>query len=95
MATAHISEDARALLRAAGDVVAASSPQAELSGEWIRLDMPAAGERAGMPVGSARYHDALWELEHESMIAQDPITRQITGGTAYILLGPGRAFLGL
>jgi hypothetical protein len=90
----HISDDARALLRAVGDVLTESDgSQAELPEGPITLHMPAASERAGMPIGSVRYSDAVWELEHKGIIMQNPIARQMGRGTEYVLVR--RDILGL
>jgi hypothetical protein len=95
--TAYISDDARTLLRAAYDIHVESrarDPSQTFQG-GITLDMPEAGRRARMPLGSERYSIAVWELEREQIIMQKPTARHRGRGTEYILAGPGREFLGL
>jgi hypothetical protein len=90
----HISDDASALLRAAGDILRESGGPQTSEGA-ITLDMPAASERAGMPIGTVRYMDAVWELVREGIIMQNPIARHMGRGTEYILTRRGLEVLGL
>jgi hypothetical protein len=101
--TAYISDDARTLLRAAYDIHAesgAKDPSQTFRG-GITLDMPGAGRRARMPLGSERYSIAVWELEREQIIAHAKppakLARHRGRGTEYILSpsGAGREILGL
>lgn len=98
--TAYISDDARTLLRAAYDIHAESSGARDPSQTFqggIPLDMPRAGRRVRMPLGSERYSIAVWELEREQIIAvENPVARRMGRGTDYILFGAiGREILGL
>jgi hypothetical protein len=96
--TSYSSDDARTLLRAAYDIHAESNDPQTFQG-GITLDMPGAGRRVKMPLGSERYSIAVWELEREQIIAQNPAppARHMGRGTEYILSasGPGREILGL
>jgi hypothetical protein len=94
----HISDDARTLLRAAGDILREEGRgvrQRPGTGSPFTLDMPAASERAGMPIGSVRYMDAMWELEQEGIIMRNPLGRHMGRGTEYILTPRGLEVLGL
>ena len=90
----HISEDAWALLRAAGDILRESDDPQTSKGP-ITLDMPAASKRVRIPIESVRYMDAVWDLELEQMIMQNPTARHMGRGTEYMLTQRGRETLRL
>ena len=96
--TSYISDDARTLLRAAYDIHAESNDPQTFQG-GITLDMPGDGRRVKMRLGSERYSIAVWELEREQIIAQNPakLARHMGRGTEYkyILSDRSREILGL
>ena len=83
----HVSEDARALLRAAREVHAERSGAATfLPGS--RLLFPEAA-RSGIRSDRQRYYDALEDLEYEGAIEWDPSARYARGDKHYIVTQRG------
>ena len=77
----HVSEDARALLRAAREVHAERSGAATfLPGS--RLLFPEAAKRSGIRSDRQRYYDALEDLEYEGAIEWGTRVRGTPGGQA-------------
>ena len=84
----HVSEDARALLRAAREVHAERSGAATfLPGS--RLLFPEAAKRSGIRSDRQRYYDALEDLEYEGAIEWDPSARYARGDKHYIVTQRG------
>jgi hypothetical protein len=88
-----MSEDARALIRAAQEVHAERyGAQTFLPGTYLPL--PKAAKRAGIRSDRQRYHDALEELEYEGAIKWDPSARYARGEKHYLLTRRGLHDLG-
>ena len=84
----HVSEDARVLLRAAGEVHAERSGAATfLAGS--RLLFPEAAKRSGIRSDRQRYYDALEDLEYEGAIEWDPSARYARGDKHYVVTQRG------
>jgi len=84
----HVSEDARALLRAAREVHAERRGAATfLPGS--RLLFPEAAKRSGIRSDRQRYYDALEDLEYEGAIEWDPSARYARGDKHYIVTQRG------
>ena len=84
----HMSEDARALIRAAQEVHAERyGAQTFLPGTY--LPFPKAAKRAGIRSDRQRYHDALEELEYEGAITWDPSARYARGEKHYVVTQRG------
>ena len=83
-----MSEDARALIRAAQEVHAERyGAQTFLPGTYLPL--PKAAKRAGIRSDRQRYHDALEELEYEGAIKWDPSARYARGEKHYVITQRG------
>jgi hypothetical protein len=84
----HMSEDARALIRAAQELHAERhGAQTFLPGTY--LPFPKAARRAGIRTDRQRYHDALEELEYEGAIKWDPSARYARGEKHYLVTQRG------
>ncbi len=84
----HVSEDARALIRAAQEVHAERhGAQTFLPGTY--LPFPKAAKRAGIRSGRQRYYDALEDLEYEGAIEWDPSARYARGDKHYVVTQRG------
>ena len=84
----QVSEDARALLRAAQEVHAERhGAQTFLPGS--RLSFPEAARRNGIRSDRQRYYDALEELEYEGAIEWDPSARYARGDKHYVVTQRG------
>jgi hypothetical protein len=84
----HMSEDARALIRAAKEVHAERhGAQTFLLGTY--LSFPKAAKRIGIRSDRQRYYDALEELEYEGAIEWDPSARYARGDKHYIVTQRG------
>jgi hypothetical protein len=89
----QVSEDARALIRAAQEVhVARHGAQTFLPGTY--LPFPKAAKRAGIRSEGQRYHDAIEDLEYEGAIEWDPSARYARGEKHYLLTRRGLHDLG-
>jgi hypothetical protein len=84
----QVSEDARALLRAAREVHAERhGAQTFLPGTY--LPFPQAAKRSGIRSDRQRYHDAIEDLEYEGAIEWDPSARYARGDKHYIVTQRG------
>jgi hypothetical protein len=84
----HMSEDARALIRAAQEVHAERhGAQTFLPGTY--LPFPKAAKRAGIRSDRQRYYDALEELEYEGVIKWDLSARYARGEKHYVVTQRG------
>ena len=84
----HISDEARALLRAARAIhVERNDVQTFRPG--TALDMAAAANRVGMIAGTPPYNRAIEELEDAQAIKENPITRRALGGPYYVVTEQG------
>src|SRR5688572_22796223 len=84
----HMSDDARALIRAAKEVhTERHGAQTFLPGTY--LSFPEAAKRTGIRSDRQRYHDALEDLEYEGAIEWDPSARYARGEKHYLLTRRG------
>jgi hypothetical protein len=88
----QLTEDTRALLRAAREI------HAERHGSQTftlgtHLPLEAAGERTGIRPNSIRYYDAIKELEYEGAIEWDPSARYARGDKHYVITERGLKML--
>jgi hypothetical protein len=84
----QISEDARALIRAAQEVHAERhGAQTFLPGTY--LPFPKAALRTGIRSDRQRYHNALEDLEYEGAIEWDPSARYARGEKHYVVTRRG------
>jgi hypothetical protein len=84
----QISEDARALIRAAQEVHAERHGiQTFLPGTY--LPFPKAAKRTGIRSDRQRYHDAIRDLEYEGAIEWDPSARYARGEKHYVVTQRG------
>lgn len=84
----HMSEDARALIRAAQEVyVERHGAGAFLPG--TRLAFPEAAKRTGIRSDRQRYYDAIEELEYDGAIEWDTSARYARGDKHYLITRGG------
>jgi hypothetical protein len=84
----QISEDARALIRAAQELHAERhGAQTLLPGTY--LPFPKAAKRTGIRSDRQRYHDAIEDLEYEGAIEWDPSARYARGEKHYVVTQRG------
>ena len=84
----HMSEDARALIRAAKEVHAERhGPQTFLPGTY--LSFSEAAKRTGIRSDRQRYYDAIDDLEYEGAIEWDPSARYARGDKHYLITQRG------
>jgi hypothetical protein len=84
----HMSEDARALIRAAQEVYAERhGAQTFLPG--TRLPFPEAAKRSGIRSDHQRYFDAIEELEYEGAVEWDTSARYARGDKHYLITQRG------
>jgi hypothetical protein len=83
-------QDALRLLRAAKNIFA---EQHGNNDEWFwagtPVDLVAAGERVGMPVGWPDHDAAVRWLESENTIEAAELTRNVVGGKFYLVTAHG------
>ena len=83
-----MSEDARALIRAAQEVHAERhGAETFLPGTY--LPFPKAAKRAGIRSDRQSYYDAIEELEYEGAIEWDPSARYARGDKHYVVTQRG------
>ena len=83
-----MSEDARALIRAAKEVhTERHGAQTFLPGTY--LSFPEAAKRTGLRSDRQRYHDAIEELEYEGAIEWDTSARYARGDKHYLITQRG------
>jgi hypothetical protein len=88
----HLTEDARALLRATREI------HAERHGSQTftlgtHLPLEAAGQRTGINPERLRYYDAIKELEYEGAIEWDESARYAMGNKKYVITKRGLEML--
>jgi hypothetical protein len=84
----HMSEDARALIRAAKEVhTERHGAQTFLPGTY--LSFPEAAKRTGIRSDRQRYHDAIEELDYEGAIEWDTSARYARGDKHYLITQRG------
>jgi hypothetical protein len=89
----HVSEDARALIRAAQQIHAERhGAQTFLPG--TRLSFLEAAKRTGIRTDRQRYHDAMDDLEYEGAIEWDKSARYARGDKHYLITRRGLDGLG-
>jgi len=89
-----IRNDALRLLRAARDYHVEQHGDAENSFRArTTLDLAAAGQRTGLPIGYPSYEDAVVWLEDRSAIEPDPLYQFTVGGPIYLITQRGLALL--
>ena len=84
----HMSEDARALIRAAKEVHA-ERHGAETFLPGSHLSFLEAANRTGIRSDRQRYYDALEDLEYEGAIEWDPSARYARGDKHYVITQRG------
>ena len=83
-----MSEDARALIRAAKEVhTERHGAQTFLPGTY--LSFPEAAKRTGLRSDRQRYHDAIEELDYEGAIEWDTSARYAMGEKHYLITRRG------
>ncbi len=83
-----MSEDARALIRAAKEVhTERHGAQTFLPGTY--LSFPEAAKRTGIRSDRQRYHDAIEELDYEGAIEWDTSARYAMGEKHYLITRRG------
>ena len=80
----HLTEDARALLRAAREIHAERHGLQTFT-LGTRLPLEVAGQRTGINPGRLRYYDAIKDLEYESAIEWDKSARYARGDKHYVI----------
>jgi hypothetical protein len=88
----HLTEDTRALLRAAREIHAERhGSQTFTLGTHLPLEV--AGQRTGIRPTSIRYHDAIKELEYEGAIEWATSARYARGNKKYVITKRGLEML--
>ena len=88
----HLTEDTRALLRAAREIHAERhGSQTFTLGTYLPLEE--AGQRTGIRPNSIRYHDAIEELEYEGAIEWPASARYARGNKKYVITQRGLEML--
>ena len=88
----HLTEDTRALLRAAREIHA-EHHGAQTFTQGTHLPLEEAGERIGLSPNRLRYYDAIKELEYEGAIEWDESARYARGEKHYIITERGMKML--
>jgi hypothetical protein len=88
----HLTEDTRALLRAAQEIHAERHGSQTLT-PGTHLPLEVAGERIGLSPNRLRYYDAIQELEYEDAIEWDPSARYARGDKHYVITERGLKML--
>jgi hypothetical protein len=88
----HLTEDARALLRAAREIYAERHGiQTFTLGTYLPLEE--AGRRTSINPERLRYYDAIKELEYEGAIEWGPSARYARGDKHYVITERGLGML--
>ena len=88
----HLTEDTRALLRAAREIHAERhGSQTFTPGTHLPLEV--AGRRTGIRPNSMRYYDAIKQLEYEGAIEWGPSARYARGDKHYAITERGLKML--
>ncbi len=84
----HLTEDTRALLRAAQEIHAERHGSQTFT-PGTHLPLEEAGRRTGIRPNSIRYHDAIKELEYVGAIEWGPSARYARGDKHYLITKRG------
>jgi hypothetical protein len=88
----HLTEDTRALLRAAREIHAERhGSQTFMPGTYLPLEV--AGQRTGIRPNSIRYYDAIKDLEYDGAIEWDESARYARGDKHYAITERGLKML--
>ena len=88
----HLTEDTRALLRAAREVHTERHGSQTFT-PGTHLPLQAAGERTGLSPNGMRYHDAIEDLEYEGAIEWDKSARYARGDKHHVITERGLKML--
>jgi hypothetical protein len=88
----HLTEDTRALLRAAREIHA-ERHGAQTFTPGTHLPLQAAGRRTGLNPSRLRYYDAIKELEYEGAIEWATSARYARGEKHYVITERGLKML--
>jgi hypothetical protein len=88
----HLTEDTRALLRAAREIHA-ERHGAQTFTPGTHLPLQAAGRRTGLNPSRLRYYDAIKELEYEGAIEWATSARYARGDKHYVITERGLKML--
>jgi hypothetical protein len=88
----HLTEDTRALLRAAREIHA-ERHGAQTFTQGTHLPLEEAGRRTGIDPNRLRYYDAIKELEYEGAIEWDDSARYARGEKHYVITERGLEML--
>lgn len=88
----HLTEDTRALLRAAREIHAEHHGSQTFT-PGTHLPLEAAGERIGINPDRLRYYDAIKELEYEGAIEWATSARYARGDKHYVITERGLRML--
>jgi hypothetical protein len=88
----HLTEDTRALLRAAREIHA-ERHGAQTFTPGTHLPLQAAGRRTGLNPNRLRYYDAIKELEYEGAIEWATSARYARGEKHYVITERGLKML--
>lgn len=88
----HLTEDTRALLRAAREIHAEHHGSQTFT-PGTHLPLEAAGERIGINPDHLRYYDAIKELEYEGAIEWATSARYARGDKHYVITERGLKML--
>ncbi len=88
----HLTEDTRALLRAAREIHTERHGSQTFT-PGTHLPLQAAGERIGLSPNGMRYHDAIKELEYEGAIEWDESARYARGDKHHVITERGLKML--
>ena len=84
----HLTEEARALLRAAQEIHAERHGTHTFT-PGTHLPLQAAGRRTGLSPNRLRYHDAIQDLEYEGAIEWATSARYARGDKHYVITRRG------
>jgi hypothetical protein len=88
----HLTEDTRALLRAAREIHTERHGSQTFT-PGTHLPLQAAGERTGLSPNGMRYHDAIEDLEYEGAIEWDESARYARGDKHHVITERGLKML--
>ncbi len=88
----HLTEDTRALLRAAREIHTERHGSQTFT-PGTHLPLQAAGERIGLSPNRLRYHDAIEDLEYEGAIEWDESARYARGDKHHFITERGLKML--
>jgi hypothetical protein len=88
----HLTEDTRALLRAAREIHS-EHHGSQTFAPGTHLPLEAAGERIGITPDRLRYYDAIKELEYEGAIEWATSARYASGDKHYVITERGLRML--